>query len=69
MTQLRLKGTLAKLKRIQIKFNIGKHEKPTAEPPTPKTVPRGYKIAEKYPLYEPFAHVAIAQSPKTGEFV
>jgi flagellar protein FlaI len=22
---------------------------------------------EKYPLYEPFAHVAIAQSPKTGE--
>jgi flagellar protein FlaI len=31
-------------------------------------VPRGFKVAEKYPLYEPFAHVAIAQNPKTGEF-
>jgi flagellar protein FlaI len=68
MTQLRLKGTLAKLKRIQIKFNLGKHEKATAQPPAPKTVPRGYKVAERYPLYEPFAHVAIAQNPKTGEY-
>jgi flagellar protein FlaI len=68
MTQLRLKGTLAKLKRIQVKFNIGKHEKPGVQQPAPKTVPRGYKVAEKYPLYEPFAHVAIAQNPKTGEY-
>jgi flagellar protein FlaI len=68
MTQLRLKNTLTKLKRIQIKFNLGKHEKATESLPTPKTVPRGYKIAEKYPLYEPFAHVAIAQNPKTGEY-
>jgi flagellar protein FlaI len=28
---------------------------------------RGFKIVEKYPLYEPFAHAAIAQNPKTGE--
>ena len=68
MTQLRLKNTLTKLKRIQIKFNLGKHEKAAAPPPAPKTVPRGYKIVEKYPLYEPFAHVAIAQNPKTGEY-
>ncbi len=32
-----------------------------------KPVPKGFKIVEKYPLYEPFAHVAITQSPKTGE--
>jgi len=68
MTQLRLKNTLTKLKRIQIKFNLGKHEKATESLPTPKTVPRGWKIAEKYPLYEPFAHVAITQNPKTGEY-
>jgi flagellar protein FlaI len=68
MTQVRLKGTLAKLKRVQIRLNLKKHEKFTPGPPSPKPVPRGFKIAEKYPLYEPFAHVAIAQNPKTGEF-
>jgi flagellar protein FlaI len=68
MKQSRLKSSLANLKRIQIKFNIGKHEKPTVSTIAPKTVPRGYKVVEKYPLYEPFAHVAIAQNPKTGEF-
>jgi flagellar protein FlaI len=68
MTQVRLKGTLAKLKKVQIRLNLKKHEKPTPGPPPPKPVPRGFKIAEKYPLYEPFAHVAIAQNPKTGEY-
>ena len=68
MTQLRLKGTLAKLKKVQIKLNFGKHEQATIPPPPPKPVPRGFKIVEKYPLYEPFAHVAIAQNPKTGEY-
>ena len=68
MTQLRLKNTLTKLKRIHVKFNFRKHEKAAAPPPPPKTMPRGYKIVEKYPLYEPFAHVAIAQNPKTGEY-
>ncbi|UCG37546.1 MAG: type II/IV secretion system ATPase subunit [Candidatus Bathyarchaeota archaeon] len=33
----------------------------------PKPVPKGFKIVERYPLYEPFAHVAIVQNPKTGE--
>ena len=68
MTQVRLKETLAKLKRVQIRLNFKKHVQPTPGSPSPKPVPRGFKIAEKYPLYEPFAHVAIAQNPKTGEF-
>ncbi len=68
MTQFRLKGSLAKLKKVRIKINLGKHEKVAIPPPPPKPVPRGFKIIEKYPLYEPFAHVAIAQNPKTGEY-
>jgi len=37
-------------------------------PPPPKPIPRGYKVVERYPLYEPFVHVAIVQNPKTGEY-
>jgi flagellar protein FlaI len=68
MTQLRLKGTLAKLKKVRVKISLGKRQQVAIPPPLPKPVPRGFKIVEKYPLYEPFAHVAIAQSPKTGEY-
>jgi flagellar protein FlaI len=68
MTQLRLKGSLAKLKTVRIKFNFRKHEQAAVSPTQSKPVPKGFKIAEKYPLYEPFAHVAIAQNPKTGEY-
>jgi flagellar protein FlaI len=68
MTQVRLKERLAKLKKVHIRLNFRKHEQPEAAAATPKPVPRGFKIAEKYPLYEPFAHVAIAQNPKTGEY-
>jgi len=68
MTQVRLKTTLAKLKKIQIRLNFKRHEPEVAGSAPPKPVPRGFKIAEKYPLYEPFAHVAIAQNPKTGEY-
>jgi flagellar protein FlaI len=68
MTQLRLKGTLAKLKKVRVKISLGKRQQVAIPPPLPKPVPRGFKIIEKYPLYEPFAHVAIAQSPKTGEY-
>jgi flagellar protein FlaI len=67
MTQLRLKGKLAKLKTVQIKLNFGKKEQAAISPPPPRPLPRGFKVIEKYPLYEPFAHVAIAQNPKTGE--
>jgi len=31
-------------------------------------VPRGFKIVERHPLYEPFAQVLIVQEPKTGEY-
>jgi flagellar protein FlaI len=68
MTQLRLKGTLAKLKKVRVRISIGKRQQAEIPPPQPKPVPRGFKIIEKYPLYEPFAHVAIAQNPKTGEY-
>jgi flagellar protein FlaI len=59
--------TLAKLRKVTIKLNIRKHKEETAQPTQPKLVLRGFKIVEKYPLYEPFAHAAIAQNPKTGE--
>jgi len=68
MTQVRLKSTLAKLKKVQFKLNLKRHEPAAVGPAPPKPVPRGFRIAEKYPLYEPFAHVAIAQNPKTGEY-
>ncbi|MEM3463929.1 MAG: type II/IV secretion system ATPase subunit [Candidatus Bathyarchaeia archaeon] len=68
MVKLRVKETLAKIKRVRIKVNLGKKKKVAIPPPPPKPVPRGYKVVEKYPLYEPFAHVAIVQNPKTGEY-
>ncbi|MHC3130199.1 MAG: type II/IV secretion system ATPase subunit [Candidatus Bathyarchaeota archaeon] len=36
--------------------------------PPPKPLPKGYKIVERYPLYEPFAHAAIARNSVTGEY-
>jgi flagellar protein FlaI len=69
MTPSKLKSSFASLKKIQIKFNVGKQrEKPEVSTPGPRPVPRGFKVIEKYPLYEPFAHVAITQNPKTGEY-
>ncbi|HXX87905.1 MAG TPA: type II/IV secretion system ATPase subunit [Candidatus Acidoferrum sp.] len=62
------KQALAKLRRVTIRFNARKRKEAVAQTPQPKSVPRGFKIVEKYPLYEPFAHVAIAQNPKTGEY-
>jgi flagellar protein FlaI len=52
------------------KININlKKKKPEPEATTPpKSLPKGIKIIDKYPLYEPFAQVAIVQEPKTGEF-
>jgi len=68
MAKLRLKETLAKLKKVKIKISFKKHEQVAVPPPPPKPVPRGFKVVDKYPLYEPFAHVAIVQSPKIGEY-
>jgi flagellar protein FlaI len=68
MKKLQPKQALAKLRRVTIRLNTRKHKEVATQTPQPKSVPRGFKIVEKYPLYEPFAHVAIAQNPKTGEY-
>jgi len=68
MAKLRLKETLTKLKKVKIKISFRKHEQVAVPPPPPKPVPRGFKVVDKYPLYEPFAHVAIVQNPKIGEY-
>ncbi|MEM2972203.1 MAG: type II/IV secretion system ATPase subunit [Candidatus Bathyarchaeia archaeon] len=68
MKKPRFREALAKLKKVKIKLNIGKRQKVAIPPPPPKPMPRGFKVVEKYPLYEPFAHVAIVQNPKTGEY-
>jgi flagellar protein FlaI len=68
MAKLRLKESLTKLKKVKIKISFRKHEQVAVPPPPPKPVPRGFKVVDKYPLYEPFAHVAIVQNPKIGEY-
>ncbi|NWG10488.1 type II/IV secretion system ATPase subunit [Candidatus Bathyarchaeota archaeon] len=68
MAKLQLKETLVKLKKVRIRINRGKKEQVAIPPPPPKPVPRGFKVVDKYPLYEPFAHVAIVQNPKIGEY-
>lgn len=68
MTKLRLKETLTKLKKVRVKIGLKKREQVAIPPPPPKPVPRGFKVMDKYPLYEPFAHVAIVQNPKIGEY-
>jgi flagellar protein FlaI len=68
MPKLRLKESLAGLKKIKINIRFKKKEKQLPiPPPPPKPIPRGLKVIEKYPLYEPFSHVVIVQNPKTGE--
>jgi flagellar protein FlaI len=49
---------------------VFKKQAPKVMPPAPppKPLPRGYKIVERYPLYEPFAHAAIARSPVSGDY-
>ncbi len=50
-------------------FSRLRRKKPKIMPaPPPKSLPKGYKIIEKYPLFEPFAHAGIAQNPITGEY-
>jgi flagellar protein FlaI len=62
-----IKKKLNKFRRLRIRVNIGKRKQVAIPPPPPKPIPKGFKIAEKYPLYEPFAHVAMVQNPNTGE--
>lgn len=59
----KLKNSLGKLGNLK-----GKHRVVLVPAPAPpKPVPRGFKIVERYPLYEPFVHAAIVQNPSTGE--
>jgi flagellar protein FlaI len=58
--------TLRLRERIRSKFR--KRKQVAVPPPPPRPIPKGSKIVERYPLYEPFAHVAIVQNPKTGEY-
>ncbi|MDH5481966.1 MAG: type II/IV secretion system ATPase subunit [Candidatus Bathyarchaeota archaeon] len=67
MAKSRLREAFAKLKKVKIKINPRKRGQVDIPPPSTKSVPRGLKVVDKYPLYEPFAHVAIVQNPKTGE--
>ncbi len=56
------------LKKVSINIRSKKkNEQLPIPPPPPQPVPRGLKVIEKYPLYEPFSHVVIVQDPKTGE--
>jgi flagellar protein FlaI len=67
MPKLRLSG-LKNLKKIKINIRFKKKEKELPiPPPPPKPIPKGLKVIDKYPLYEPFSHVVIVQNPKTGE--
>jgi flagellar protein FlaI len=61
---------LQKLRSVKISVNLGKRKRVVLVPPPapPKPVPRGFKIVDRYPLYEPFVHAAIVQNPSTGEF-
>ena len=62
-----LQPLLSGLRRLKISLPHKKHVEQSLPPPVAKPVPRGLKVIERYPLYEPFAHVIIVQNPKTGE--
>ncbi len=58
----------SKLKKVNIKMKRPAKQVPIPPPPPKTPIPKGLKVIEKYPLYEPFSHVAIVQNPKTGEY-
>jgi flagellar protein FlaI len=60
--------SFSKLKKTKLNVSFkGKQQLPPPPPPS-KPVQKGFKVLEKYPLFEPFSQVAIVQNPKTGEF-
>ena len=65
-TNVKTKKTQFHLPKI-ISLKKKKVEIETTTLPT-KPLPKGLKIIDKYPLYEPFAQVIIGQDPKTGEY-
>ncbi len=65
--RLKLRSISAKIKNAKTKITRRKPEKIEIPPAPPRPIPKGFKVVERYPLYEPFAHAALVQSPKTGE--
>jgi flagellar protein FlaI len=65
---LSLKESFTGLKKIKINFKKEKQEEEAIPAPATKPIPKGLKVIDKYPLYEPFSHVVIVQNPKTGEY-
>ena len=55
--------------KLKFKLSLKLKKKEPEPQPTPiaKTLQKGIKVVDKYPLYEPFAQVVIVQDPKTGE--
>jgi archaeal flagellar protein FlaI len=67
MPKIPLKSPFKNIKKVKIEVKNNSEQNPNPAP-APKPVPKGMKVIEKYPLYEPFSHVAIVQNPKTGEY-
>ena len=67
LKKIKLHKLINTLKKIKLPKLHKTHEKAIIQAAPPKPVPRGFKVIERHPLYEPFAHVAIVQNPKTGE--
>ena len=66
---MRVTKKLRKLRNLKISINLGKPKQKVLPPAAPpRVVPRGHRIVERYPLYEPFVHAAIVQNPSTGEY-
>lgn len=67
------KVKIQNIKLPKINLTIKKKTPKTENQPEPeispqqKILPKGVKVVEKYPLYEPFSQVAIVQDPRTGE--
>jgi len=69
MPKMSLKSPFKNTKKVKIEVkNSAPSNQSPNPPPASKPLPKGLKVIEKYPLYEPFSHVAIVQNPKTGEF-
>jgi archaeal flagellar protein FlaI len=65
-------NTGTRIKSVKLpKINMSLHKK-KQEPEqetlySQKVIPKGVKVIEKYPLFEPFSQVVIVQDPRTGE--
>ncbi len=58
-----------RLKKVKVKIKKEERQEQSQIPAAPpQAIPKGLKVIEKYPLFEPFSHVVIVQNPKTGEY-